>query len=290
MKIYKVLCASLLMAAAGATGYAQAPTDTIINAQDADVVVSQNRNGLNVEVKNLQNGGYQKYRYEYEPNEKYSVSRTYTNLKMRCSEDSPFSVIFSGFSVGFIKALDAPAGARFATGKSIELTLDQLLGLEWHSADNHNAVSVGLGLNWRNYRTGGDRRFTRPEGSDAVTLAEYGEGITPDFSRLKTFSLQFPIRYNWHLRSSLNLGLSVILNANTYCKLCTKYTVDSEKGNFENTEHVSSLLRKFTVDFKANVQFCPLVALYVRYSPMKVFKAGMGPDITPLSAGFTFLY
>lgn len=147
--------------------------------------------------------------------------------------------------------------------------------------------ALGVGVDWRNYRMTGERRFAMRDGT--VTLEGYDEGQNPLDSRLKTFSLQFPVSYVHTFNRYAKVGLAVILDANLYGSLKSHYT-DAEGTKHETFRKCSSAIRKFSVDFKATVQFCPFVALYCKYSPMDVFKSDRGPEFTPLSAGFTFFY
>lgn len=266
--------------------HASEPCDTVVDVSGADVILSQNDEGLTIDVKGRNDNDSRKFFYPYNEGETYVVDRTYRSPATLVSRHN-FSLAFSGFSVGFVKGLDGPEGFGQEMGKSIEISIDQILSFQWTLPDKHNMFAVGIGVDWRNYRMTGDRRFLLADG--VVGLDSYPEGENPVDSRLKTFSLQFPISYTYSCNSFLRFGISAVLSANTYGSLKNHFTT-SDGTKHETFQKCTSEIRKFSVDFKATVQFCPFVALYCKYSPMKVFKGGRGPEFTPLSAGFTFFY
>lgn len=260
------------------------PVDTVMQVSGADLMVSQNDEGLTIDITEA-NGEKKVYTYPYSEDKTYAVERTYTNPALLKGKN--FSVGFSGFSVGFNKALDAPAGLGLEMGKSMEFSLDQILNLQYHLPGHRDILAVGIGVDWKNYRTTGSERFLRT--GEIVSVEEWEEGQRAIDSRVKTFSLHFPISYVHSFNSYAKVGLSVILNANLYGSLKGHFA-DAEGRKHETFQKCSGEINKFTVDFKATVQFCPFVALYCKYSPMNVFKKGRGPEFTPLSAGFTFFY
>lgn len=261
------------------------PVDTVLDVRDADIVVSQNDEGLTIDVKRTEGEGTV-YTYPYTAGKTYAVDRTYTNPATLISRHN-FSVGFSGFSVGFVKALDAPRGMSQEMGKSLEFSLDQILSFQWHLPGHRDMFAIGIGVDWRNYRMTDSQRFLLRD--KVVSVEGWEEGRNSVDSRLKTFGLQFPISYVHNFNSFAKVGLAVIMNVNTYGSLKSHFT-DTEGKKHETFQKCSGEINKFTVDFKATVQFCPFVALYCKYSPMKVFKKDRGPEFTPLSAGFTFFY
>lgn len=273
-------------AAICAFAYATEPCDTVVDVSNADVIVSQTDEGLTINVVSNNENDNKTYFYQYNEGETYIVDRTYNSPATLMSRHN-FSLAFSGFSIGFNKALDAPSGMGQEMGKSLEISIDQLLSFQWRLPNKRNMFAIGVGLDWRNYRLNNDKRFVRKDSE--VTLEGYAEGENPGDSRLKTFSIQIPISYTYSVNSYVKFGLAAILNANTYGSLKSHYTT-TDGTKQERFQKCSSDIRKFTVDFKATVQFCPFVALYCKYSPMDVFKSGRGPEFTPLSTGFTFFY
>lgn len=283
----KKLYISLLLACGFMfSGHAQetVPLDTVIDVRNADLIVSQDEQGLHIEVNGQE--GEDNFFYPYLVNTTYATQRTYTN-PATIFHNNNFSISASGFSIGFVKALDAPAGMQQEMGKSLEISLDQIVSFQWKMSSKRDILAVGIGVDWRNYRMTGVNRFVCD--NNVVVIEPWGDGQYPVDSRLKTFSIQVPLSYVHNFSNFVKAGVAVILNANTYGSL---------KGHFLNEagEKVQTFrgctgeINKFTVDFKATVQFCPFVALYCKYSPMNVFRNGHGPKFTPLSAGFTFFY
>ena len=265
--------------------FAQVTPDTVLNVTDANLIVSQNEDGLTIDVE-TKDGNLKTFDYPYIAGKTYSVERTYSNPATFFRRQN-FSIGFSGFSVGFVKALSAPEGMMQEMGKSMEFSLDQIISFQWNLPGHKDMLAVGIGVDWKNYRMTGDKRLIRK--NRQVSLEDWGEGETPVDSRLKTFSLQLPFSYVHSFRSFMKFGLSVILDANIYGSLKGHFkSLDGTKH--ETFQKCTREINKFSVDFKGTIQFCPYLALYCKYSPFKVFREGLGPQFTPITAGFTFFY
>lgn len=284
-KILAISVLSILSLNVSAMTNAEQSCDTVVDVSNADVVVSQNEAGLTIDIKG-ENGADTTYTYPYESGKTYVVDRTYTNPAAMI-KGTNFSIGFSGFSVGFVKALDASAGMGQEMGKSMEFSLDQILSFQLHLPGKRDVLALGIGVDWRNYRITGTKHFSRV--GNVVGVEDWREEQNPIDSRLLTFGIQVPVSYVHNFSSFVKAGVAVILNANTYGSLKSRYT-DTEGKKIETFQKCTGEINRFTVDFKATVQFCPFVALYCKYSPMKVFRSGHGPEFTPLSAGFTFFY
>ena len=282
---YTLIFAAMAVTASAADNNPVAPVDTVVNLSHTDIVVSQNEDGLLFDFR-TQDGQDLSYEYPYVEGQTYKVDRTYTNPATIFHRNN-FSIGFSGFSVGFVKALDAPEGLNQEMGRSLEFSLDQIVSFQWQLPSRRDMLAIGIGVDWRNYRTTGANRFFRT--GNQVQTGPWEEGRTPVDSRLKTFGLQFPISYVHTFNSYMKAGVAVILNANTYGSLKSHY-LDADGVKYETFQKCTGEISKFAVDFKATFQFCPFVAVYCKYSPMKVFRKDRGPEFTPLTAGFTFFY
>ena len=187
-----------------------------------------------------------------------------------------------GVGFGFVNALGAPDPMNVNMAASYEVFADLLTYGRY--VGPHADLSIGFGINWRNYRMNGRTRFVM--NGDCIGLSPYPDGADIDFSRIKVFSLTFPFRYTQHLSKHFTYSLAAILNVNTYASLKTHYTLDGEKHHsvFKDIRQTP-----ITVDFMGQVQFHS-VGLYVKYSPCRMLNTDFGPDFSHLSAGITLFY
>lgn len=187
-----------------------------------------------------------------------------------------------GLGFGFVSAPGAPDAMHVDMGASYEIFAD-LLSFGQHLR-HHADLSLGLGISWRNYRMTGRTRFLK-EG-DRLTLAPYPDGADIDFSRIKVFSLTFPLRFRQELSRHFSYSLAAILNLNTYASAKTHYDLDGTPvRDVQKRIHPS----RVTVDFMGQFQYRS-IGLYVKYSPCHMLHADFGPTFNHLSAGVTLFY
>ena len=209
----------------------------------------------------------------------------FVDNKKKTTRKPRFSFEVGGVGVGFVNAMNAPAPMDVDMGSSYEIFADHILNLRCYPwATKNTSFSIGFGIGWRNYRMTGRTRFLK-EG-DRLTLAPYPDGADIDFSRIKVFSLTFPLRFRQELSRHFSYSLAAILNLNTYASAKTHYDLDGTPvRDVQKRIHPS----RVTVDFMGQVQFHS-VGLYVKYSPCRMLNTDFGPDFSHLSAGITLFY
>lgn len=183
-----------------------------------------------------------------------------------------------GLHFGFVTALAAPQGMKVDMGASYEIGFEALkVNRRW----GNDVFSVGLGFNWKNYRMTGYERFVTDNGR--TLLGTYPTGAEPEYSRIKTFSVSFPVEYTRRLKHRWEIGLAAILNVNTYASAETRYMLDgkAEKDFSKNLHH-----NRISVDLRGSVRWRG-VGAYVKYSPCSVLKQDFGPKFSGLSTGLT---
>lgn len=109
------------------------------------------------------------------------------------------------------------------------------------------------------------------------------EGTSPKFSRIKVYSLNFPIRYQYQARN-FGFSLGPILNFNAYASIKTKYKLDGDKKK-EMAKNIHPT--PITVDFMGTIS-TPIMDFYVKYSPCNVLQSDYGLKFKSLSIGFMF--
>lgn len=185
----------------------------------------------------------------------------------------------SGLQFGFVKGLGAPE-ADIDMSASCEIGIQFFTLKKYLSASRRHSLGLGFGMGWRNFRMTGRRRFVKDAAGSLVTAA-YPEGADAQFSRIKTFSLDFPLRYVFCVSRQVSLSAAAILKINTYGSVKTRYTLDGRKRR-DLDRHIRQ--RPATLDFQTEAAWRRL-GVYVQYSPCRVVHKEFGPALTPLSAG-----
>ena len=101
----------------------------------------------------------------------------------------------TSLGMGMVNAVNAPADLNIDMGASYEFSVDNLLKCRYNLIPT-TSVSIGVGLNWKNFRMTGRTRFIQ-EGSNVV-LGEYPESADIKFSCLKIFSIIRRFHINNH--------------------------------------------------------------------------------------------
>lgn len=281
----------LTLALAALPAAATLPEDTVVTVTRPDsVILIQSDSTVHLSIYGREDDDT--YRFDYD--KKFSPEgRVVTHQKTSGLDFTlPFlrpegqrgKSYFSmgGVGFGFVNALGAPDPMNVNMAASYEVFADLLTYGRY--VGPHADLSIGFGINWRNYRMNGRTRFVM--NGDCIGLSPYPDGADIDFSRIKVFSLTFPFRYTQHLSKHFTYSLAAILNVNTYASLKTHYTLDGEKHHsvFKDIRQTP-----VTVDFMGQVQFHS-VGLYVKYSPCRMLNTDFGPDFSHLSAGITLFY
>lgn len=198
-----------------------------------------------------------------------------------------WDVISDGLGFGFCSAMDVPSGAASEQGKSFELTWTNMLAVAYKSGSSFD-ISLGVGIDWRNFRITDGTRFVVNDGN--VGLSQFDPTQTPGFSRIKIFSLQFPLLWRQTLPIN-NLGGRFKIHFGPVFCINTHGSVLSRWTNAEGVPCKESIkainLRTFTVDLCAWVALAGNVGIYFRYSPMKMLTSSKAFNFTPVSTGIT---
>ena len=195
------------------------------------------------------------------------------------NRDSFCEVNMRGFGVGFVDALDTPEGRSVDMGASYELMVPSIIEWAWYPGPSSFNLSIGVGLNWKNYRMTDRNRFI-PTGNDIV-IGPYPEGAAIEFSRLKVFSWMVPMMMSYEFNDWLGLRLGPVVNINTKATLKTRYSLEGKgKKETHNLQHYNRL----TVDLMGAISINGL-AYYVKYSPCEVLDIDYGPNFKGISTG-----
>lgn len=197
---------------------------------------------------------------------------------------SSVNLIMSGICIGWNTALDAPDGMDVDMGESYEIMWPYILGWQTMSKNRKFDFTVGVGVNWKNFRMTGRTRFIKD--GDNIMLGGYPDGADIEFSRLKVFSWIVPLTVTYRIDRNMRFTFGPVINFNTYASLKTRYKVDGEKHKdfSKRLKHAST-----TVDLLARLRYRGL-GVYVKYSPCNVLKSDWGPQFSGLSTGISIAY
>lgn len=187
------------------------------------------------------------------------------------------------FGMGLVTATDQPSPMDVNLGNAgWELYMNNIFGWSYRPF-NCTELSLGFGLDWRNYRMKDDYRFVK-EGA-SVTVAPYPDGADIDFSRIKVFSITLELMLNQRLFGNVWLSAGGVVNFNTHSSVKTRYSVPEGEGMKPIKETGNNIgQRPVTFDLKAQLDIDP-IAFYVKYSPTTVLQKNKGPQFHSLSVG-----
>jgi len=222
------------------------------------------------------------FKCEAEGNVRYHTSQQFSwNLR-----ESPWYVVFGGFSLGFVNTPGSDGGISPEGGKSLELGIFHACAVSLNFAKWWD-VTFGIGFDWRNYRSTKGLMYV-PDGGK-IHVSHFPEGTDYRFSRIKIFTLQFPLLLKRNFNAYVagfrpNFAFGPIFCLNTHGSVKSSWReADGTVSTFTDN-HIGQ--RKFTIDFMARISLGG-VGVYVRYSPYKTLTGGGVPDFRPLSAGIT---
>lgn len=255
------------------------------------VVITENTNGLRA-VVDIDTDSLV-FEQPYKPNATV-VSHlncsglSLTGKKSRKRSSVSWDMISNGVGFGFCSAPGASGAAGIEMGKSFEVSWLNILAVQ---ATNRygNSFSLGVGINWRNYRTTLGNCFTVTDGQ--VGISQYPEGVEPRLSRIKIFSVQFPLLYGQKLpfgifNDKMTLRFGPIFNFNSHASVLTAW-----RGDKVSTEYkVNGInVRPFTIDAFASLHLWGFVSLYARYSPYYALTGHKQPNFHQFSTGILFM-
>ncbi|MCR4851989.1 MAG: hypothetical protein K5893_00170 [Prevotella sp.] len=270
--------------------FANDDNDTLIVISPRKVTVITNDSLQTVRIE----GRHDDYNFNYENTIQLVDSNYVSTLSLNSDrwdfslpigkkdEDNYYeNVVTSNIGVGGCMALNAPDNMDVSMNSSFEIfwTIAQ-----WNFTPKgtHHTFSMGVGVDWRNYRmSGGSWRFSKPD-DDHVDIVPYGVAdIRKQFSRIKVFSVQVPLLYGYRFANNFGLKAGPVLNLNVHSSLKTSYKSNGEKFK-ESINNAHANL--FTIDFMGIISN-PIIDFYIKYSPCNVLKTSKAPKFQSLSVG-----
>lgn len=272
-----------------------AKVDTVKVIEGAHrMVLTENKNGVTVTVSGKEGDSLYTYSYHkpFAPDATVSTHQRSNNWELALplsSRKKPAkypsnAITIGGLAFGGVVAVGAPGMMCTNKGKSWEIMLLNAIAYQ-RSFTPTDKLSVGIGVDWKNYRLDENMRYYQND-EGRITIGTYGEEVSKQSSRIKTFAWLVPITYKRNLFSKLWLNVGAVLNFNSYASVKTKYRIGDIKH-----EHFNDNIRQnvVTCDVMAGLSYSGF-GLYVKYSPCNVLKESTGLKFQSLTAGIILLY
>ena len=164
--------------------------------------------------------------------------------------------------------------------RSFEVGTLYVVGAKYTPWKRGPQFSIGAGIGYKRFSThkDTDRIFFR--GADGrIDVKPSPHNTTDQTSSVDIMHLDIPFMITQPIYKDWGFSVGAVASFNTYLIGSTKYKVLGENG-------LGLGQRPVTVDFIASVGYIGGVSIYAKYSPMSVFKDGMGPKFKTLSLGF----
>ncbi len=203
----------------------------------------------------------------------------------RHSDDPQNSNIFyndilsAHLGLGFTCPTEVDERVSFSTFKSWEIFATIFQWDHIFDRRRENKLSLGFGIDWKNYRMTDDLRFTKNLDGNVI-LDGYPLEFEPKSSRIKVFSLTGTLRFEHDFGRGFAIGFGPVVNFNTYASIKTKYKFLGDKCK-RVEKHIRQ--RPITIDWMLNMRIADF-PLYVKYSNDDVLKDG-GVKFRSLSFG-----
>jgi len=203
----------------------------------------------------------------------------------RHSDDPQNSNIFyndilsAHLGLGFTCPTEVDERVSFSTFKSWEIFATIFQWDHIFDRRRENKLSLGFGIDWKNYRMTDDLRFTKDLDGNVI-LDGYPLEFEPKSSRIKVFSLTGTLRFEHDFGRGFAIGFGPVVNFNTYASIKTKYKFLGDKCK-RVEKHIRQ--RPITIDWMLNMRIADL-PLYLKYSNDDVLKDG-GVKFRSLSFG-----
>lgn len=182
------------------------------------------------------------------------------------------------YTGGLVLGWNNACGIDGAMGRSIDIGWLSVIGTKYNTGHGQR-ITLGLGVDWRNYRLDGDHRIV--DDGERLTIAAYPDGASSRLSRVKVFSLTVPLLVRQRIVKDIDILAGPVVNFNLHASALTQYKLGDEKVKASRSGiHQVPV----TVDIMGGIKWKAL-GCYVRYSPCRVLKQDYAPSFTPLTVG-----
>lgn len=179
-----------------------------------------------------------------------------------------------------------PVSAPGAVKASVEGGILDIFGAVWQPWYHGPEFGVGVGLYYRQFAVGDRMRLDCV--NRQLMLVPLGDDAIDKYrSRMRFWSFTLPVTVRQNIFRSLSVMAGAIVNFNSYAVASTSYHRNdgySYASTFKGLHQ-----RLVTVDIMASLNISDM-GVYVKYSPMRMFSEGWGPDMRSVSVGLIIGY
>lgn len=271
-----------------------AQTDTLVVRQPEEVKVITTGDTLNISIEgSKENPLYYYNKTVVVDTEKEEVTTTSKNVGSGLGWD--FSLLEGRNStaltelslraqmyVGWNFMLNNPSDMKQNWFKSYEAGID-IFHLAFYPRTIKWWLSADWGIVLSQYRFKDNMMTTASDGT--IVMAPYPDGSSSQSSSLRTLSGGLTFMGHYRLAKEHSVGLGLVWNSKIMdnCSYKTKYTL-SDGASITDMNELP--IRSNLISFKAEYMFMDRIGLYLRYSPMSIFKNGKAPKFNELNVGF----
>ena len=184
-------------------------------------------------------------------------------------------------NLGLNALTSTPDEYKFKVWPSFEVGFQWLA--DYQPYGKKNEWSVGLGLNYRNYQYE-KNHYLEKNANNVLVPAACDPAWKDTDAGFGVASLQLPLLYSHYFNDKQTFGITIgaIVNWN--------FNAQANHEFDEGDNHCSVTTKKigvkpFTIDGIAIVHIPSFFDVYCKYSPMKLFKDGRGPEAHQLTIG-----
>lgn len=187
-------------------------------------------------------------------------------------------IYFGQTYIGIVNPLSAPDGLD----RSIECGIGQIVGLSYSPWIKGPSFAIGMGIHYQQYTLHRNQIFGCE--NKRLTIESLGEGLTDPSSRLRNFGVTVPFTVTQKIAGDFAVTVGATLKLNTF----TKATSTFHKGDVTYKRDFKGLQqRMLSYDIYGAIGLCDEIGLYVRYTPLSLFKTADGPRFETISFGIT---
>ncbi|MCM1503784.1 MAG: hypothetical protein NC127_01110 [Muribaculum sp.] len=269
------------------------PSDTLIVTEKAkNIVVTQSDGSVKISISGYGNKLDNDYTYTSSAHRPDSTESDIWDLRMlkAPSADGKWRFIIRRFYMG--GSLDTDGPIDMAYWRSFDYGIQELIGVEYSPWRMGPRFSIGAGMGIRRVSTHKDTDkmlFLKSAGEIAVQPSV--ASTNSQLSWVDIFHLDVPVSLTQPFSKHWAMSVGATVNFNTYVVAGSNYKVLGENefglptGHKVEESYKHLYQRPVTVEFNAAIGYLDGLALYVKYSPMPIFKDGKGPKFKTISFG-----
>lgn len=270
-----------------------AQTDTLVVRQPEEVKVITTGDTLNISIEgSKENPLYYYNKTVVVDTEKEEVTTTSKNVGSGLGWD--FSLLEGRNStpqielslraqmyVGWNFMLNKPSDMKQNWFKSLEAGID-IFHLAFYPRNNKWWMSIDWGIVLSQYRLKDNMMTTAPDGT--IVMAPYPNESSSQSSSFRTLSGGLTFMGHYQLAKDHSIGLGLVWNSKLMdnCSYKTKYTLPDGTSVTDMNELP---VRSNLFSIKAEYMFINRVGIYLRYTPMSMFKTDKAPKFNELNVG-----